>query len=198
MKSLINKAFSRIYDQTLEIETQRKFYPSPKIQAHFLCSSFYRIQPVLTLKLVSLFNKQGNSKIVSQKQSSRGALRKRCSDNMYKFTGEYPCLLKLHISMVVLLSISCIFSEHLSLRTPVKGYFWRSYLKKLVKFIGKQLSWKIFEYSCKPEFCIHMWTAASSLPKQKFLTLLGGSDFVAMSLIIPFIPTNSMSISEKP
>ena len=53
-------------------------------------------------------------------------VQKICS----KFTGEHPCrscfatLLKLHFSMGVLLEICCIFSEHLFLRTPLRGCFW--------------------------------------------------------------------------
>ena len=52
-----------------------------------------------------------------------------------KFTGEHPCqsvilikllatLLKSHLGMGVLLEICCIFSEHIFIRTVMKGCFW--------------------------------------------------------------------------
>ena len=58
----------------------------------------------------------------------RQAVLKICSN----FSGEYPCrtaisiklhavLLKPHFGMSVLLSICCIFSEHLFLKTPLDG-----------------------------------------------------------------------------
>ena len=68
-----------------------------------------------------------------QKQTLRGVLRKRCSENMqqvYRKTPMPKCnfnkvakatLLKLHFGMGVLLKIGCIFSEPLFLRTPLKG-----------------------------------------------------------------------------
>ena len=68
----------------------------------------------------------------SQKQSSRGVLRKRCSKNMqqiYRRTAMQKCDLGMKVqsnfSMGVLLWICCIFSEHLFLRTPLDGYFWQ-------------------------------------------------------------------------
>ena len=68
---------------------------------------------------------------ISQKQSSRGVLRKRCSENMqqiYRRTPMSKCEFnKLHFGMGVLLYIkfaACIFSEHIFLITPLDGCFW--------------------------------------------------------------------------
>ena len=68
---------------------------------------------------------------VQQKQSSRGVLRKRCSENMqqiYRRTPMSKCgFNKLHFRMGVLLYIkfaACIFSEHIFLITPLDGCFW--------------------------------------------------------------------------
>ena len=54
----------------------------------------------------------------TQKQPSRGVSRKRCVLGKGVST-----LLKLHFGMDVLLYICCIFSEHLFVRTPLKGCF---------------------------------------------------------------------------
>ena len=62
----------------------------------------------------------------TQKQSLRGVLRKRYSENteqIYKRTPMPKCdfnkvALKLHFGMCLFLKICCIFSEHLLLRTP--------------------------------------------------------------------------------
>ena len=62
----------------------------------------------------------------------RQAVLKICSN----FSGEYPCrtaisiklhavLLKPHFGMSVLLSICCIFSEHLLLKTHLDGCVWQ-------------------------------------------------------------------------
>ena len=67
----------------------------------------------------------------------RKGVLKICS----KFTGEYPCrsvisielhsnFIETHFGMGVLLWICCIFSEHLFLRIPLDGCFWR-YLKNV-------------------------------------------------------------------
>ena len=48
-----------------------------------------------------------------------------------------------------------IFGTPFSKNTS-EGLFLEKLSEKAGKVIGKQLSWKIFEYSCKPEFCIHM------------------------------------------
>ena len=64
----------------------------------------------------------------TQEQPSSGALRKRFSVNINKFT-EYQCrsvisinlLCKSHFGMGVLLQICYIFSKHLFLRTPLEG-----------------------------------------------------------------------------
>ena len=52
---------------------------------------------------------------------------KTCS----RFTGERPCqsaILKSHFDMGVLQYISCIFSEHLVIRTPLGGCFCSTHL----------------------------------------------------------------------
>ena len=53
-------------------------------------------------------------------------------------------LLKSHFGMGVLLQICCIFSEHLFLKTPMKGYFWKKQLSRGVVRFEKLLFWKIF------------------------------------------------------
>ena len=63
-----------------------------------------------------------------QKQSSRGVLRKRCSENMRQIYKRTP-MSKCHFKKVVFL----VFSEHLFLRTCLGGCFWtwnkKTYLK---------------------------------------------------------------------
>ena len=63
----------------------------------------------------------------SQKQPSRGVLKKRCSENIqhiYSKTRCFATLLKGHFCMGVLLQICCIFSEQFFLRTPLDNCFW--------------------------------------------------------------------------
>ena len=70
----------------------------------------------------------------TQKQPSRGVLRKRCFENMqqiYRITPISKCdlqlcfetLLKLSFGMGVLLQIFCIFLKQLFVRTPLEGCF---------------------------------------------------------------------------
>ena len=73
-----------------------------------------------------------------QKQPSRGVLRKRCSENMQQIYRSTPMpnrdfnkvakatFLKSHSGIGVFLLVCCIFSEHLFLRTPLKGCFCAS------------------------------------------------------------------------
>ena len=62
-----------------------------------------------------------------------GSVLKICS----KFKGEQPCrnaisiellcnFIESHFSMGILLKICCIFSEHLLLRIPLEGFFWKT------------------------------------------------------------------------
>ena len=77
----------------------------------------------------------------NQKQSSRGVLRIRCSENMKQIQTRTPLLkfietlLTLHFGMGVLLQICCIFSEHLILRTTLEGCFCLNqfHLRKCLK-----------------------------------------------------------------
>ena len=55
------------------------------------------------------------------KQPIRGVLRKRYSENMKQIYRR--ALIKSHFDVGVLLSISCIFSKHLFLRTLMLGNF---------------------------------------------------------------------------
>ena len=70
-----------------------------------------------------------------------------------KFTGQQPykaTLLKSHFGMGVLLSICCIISEHLFLKTPLEGCFWscqhspEMYLGSCRSCFKEHLSKKIF------------------------------------------------------
>ena len=59
-----------------------------------------------------------------QKQPSSGVPRKSCFKDMQQiYRSCFATLLKSHFRMVVLLQISCIFSERLFLRTPLGGCF---------------------------------------------------------------------------
>ena len=64
-----------------------------------------------------------NSCRKKQKQSARGILRKKCSENKQQIYRRTPMpkrnFLKSHFAMDVLLLICCIFSEHFLLRTPL-------------------------------------------------------------------------------
>ena len=74
----------------------------------------------------------GSYKFSFQKQPFRSVPMKRCSDNMQQI---YRRTLMPHFGMGVLLQICCIFSEHLSLRTPLEDCFWLSFLTYLYKHI---------------------------------------------------------------
>ena len=89
---------------------------------------------------------------------SRTSFRRSCSKVFLvkdvlkvcsKLTGEHPYqsvisiklqsnLLKSHFGMGVLLQICCIFSEHLVLRTPLNGCFWKKSWTSSEPFIHVQ------------------------------------------------------------
>ena len=67
--------------------------------------------------------------MLTQRQPSRGVLKKRCSENIQETYRRIPMpncfatLLKSHFSMGIFLQICSIFSEHLFLKTRLDGYF---------------------------------------------------------------------------
>ena len=77
----------------------------------------------------------------NQKQPSRGILRKRCSENIqqiYRRTPMPKCDFNKVLGLVhwcfgigALLSVCCIFSEHIFLRTPLDGCFWILYFASI-------------------------------------------------------------------
>ena len=80
---------------------------------------------------------------------------KRCSENMQQIDRRAPMLkcdfnatlLKLHFDMGVLLSIYCILSKHLFLRTLLNGCLWKIMITYLiVAFVtNRYIKWITFE-----------------------------------------------------
>ena len=80
---------------------------------------------------------------------------KRCSENMQQIDRRTPMLkcdfnatlLKLHFDMGVLLSIYCILSKHLFLRTLLNGCLWKIMITYLiVAFVtDRYIRWITFE-----------------------------------------------------
>ena len=99
-------------------------------------------------KIKDLFGSVG----IQQKQSSRGVLRKRCSENMQQIYRRTPMskyeFNKLHFGMGVLLYIkfaTCIFSEHIFLRTPLDDCVWYRVFSTLSSFIWKEVNFYVRE-----------------------------------------------------
>ena len=105
------------FNEFLQSEKKRKLYLTEKI---------FFMTTVADKKIIVTFIPS-----FKLKEPSRGVLLKRCSENMqqiYRRTPMSKCglnkvTLKSHFNMGVLLYISCIFLEHLFLRTPLDDCF---------------------------------------------------------------------------